>query len=155
MSCICIYLWLHTSTLSIWHSSLSSSWWCRYGCQVRDILRKETNEDSYLRPGNFWYRNVVHGKPMADGTKGKRFGHPIEKGFKAPERHQNMYRGKYTHWQSDTLLSWAQISMTIFPFHLHACRDVLLQIKKFNLFKAISCDSLPEITSLLRKQLSQ
>lgn len=68
----------------------------RYGCQVRDILRRETNEDIYLRPGNFWFRNVVHGKPLKDGSKGKRYGHPIQKGFKAQESHKNLYTGKYT-----------------------------------------------------------
>jgi hypothetical protein len=62
---------------------------------VRNILRQQTKEEKYLRPGDFWYRNVVHGKPMTDGSKGKRNGHPIQKGFKAGENHKNLYMGKY------------------------------------------------------------
>lgn len=32
---------------------------------------------------------------MTDGSKGKRNGHPIQKGFKAGENHKNLYMGKY------------------------------------------------------------
>ena len=64
---------------------------------MRDILRRVTEAEVYLRPGNFWFRNIVHGKPLKDGSKGKRYGHPIEDGFKVSERHHNLYMGKYNY----------------------------------------------------------
>ena len=34
----------------------------RYGCQMRERLKEVTGEEVYLRPGPYWYRNVVYGK---------------------------------------------------------------------------------------------
>jgi hypothetical protein len=65
----------------------------RYGCQVRNILREATKQDVFLRAGDFWYRNVVHGRPLTDGSKGKRYGHPLPKGHKANEVNNNLYMG--------------------------------------------------------------
>jgi hypothetical protein len=34
----------------------------RYGCQMRELLKAATGQEEYIRPGPYWYRNVVHGK---------------------------------------------------------------------------------------------
>lgn len=34
----------------------------RYGCQLREELRRATGQDVYVRPGPYWYRNVIFGK---------------------------------------------------------------------------------------------
>ncbi len=46
----------------------------KYGCQVRDILRKRTGEADYLRPGD-WYRNPEFGRTVEDpGKRGRNGG---------------------------------------------------------------------------------
>jgi hypothetical protein len=41
----------------------------RYGCEVREILQTMTGEDIFLRPGNFWYRNVEYNRSLLDEGK--------------------------------------------------------------------------------------
>jgi hypothetical protein len=36
----------------------------RYGCQLREVLRTATGQHPFLRPGDFWHRNVEHRKGM-------------------------------------------------------------------------------------------
>lgn len=41
----------------------------RYSCQVREILQEMTNESEYLRPGDYWYKNLEHNKSLLDESK--------------------------------------------------------------------------------------
>jgi hypothetical protein len=46
----------------------------RYNCQVREQLKLVTGNATYLRPGDFWYRNPEFGKPINDPDKRGRYG---------------------------------------------------------------------------------
>lgn len=37
----------------------------RYGCQLREHLKKKTGQDPFLRGGDFWLRNVIRNKTLA------------------------------------------------------------------------------------------
>jgi hypothetical protein len=37
----------------------------RYGCQLREVLHAATGQHPFLRPGDFWHKNVEHGKGKA------------------------------------------------------------------------------------------
>ena len=50
-----------------------------WGCQVREMLRKRTNESNYVRPGDFWYRNPEFGKIVSDPRKRGRHGSGLGK----------------------------------------------------------------------------
>jgi hypothetical protein len=45
-----------------------------WGCQLRELLRKRTKQDHYIRPGDFWYRNPEFGKTVSDSAKRGRNG---------------------------------------------------------------------------------
>lgn len=45
-----------------------------WGCQVREVLRRRTGEEHYLRPGDSWYRNPEFGKVVDDPEKRGRYG---------------------------------------------------------------------------------
>ena len=51
----------------------------RYGCAVRGILRNMTKQNEYLRPGDFWYRNVEYNKSVLDERKFKNTSHFAQK----------------------------------------------------------------------------
>ena len=45
-----------------------------HGCALRALLAQRTGEESYLRPGDFWYRNPEFGKVVGDPSKRGRNG---------------------------------------------------------------------------------
>jgi hypothetical protein len=49
----------------------------------------------YLKPGDFWYRNVEFGRPLTDGSKGKRGGHAIEPNYETSYKNPYHYHGYY------------------------------------------------------------
>jgi hypothetical protein len=56
----------------------------RYSCQVREIIREVTNETTFLRKGDFWYRNPEFGKNF-DKTDQVQWGgafHPVVNPYK-------------------------------------------------------------------------
>jgi hypothetical protein len=72
----------------------------RYSCQLREQLRLMTGEETYLRPGYFWYRNAEFGKHVGEGEKRGRYGRPNPEGFQYLDGNPFHYHGeaqKETH----------------------------------------------------------
>ena len=72
----------------------------RYSCQLREVLAEVTGNDTFLRAGNGWFRNVEFGRPVDDPAKRGRHGHPLKKGFTYRDGNPYHYHGgqqKETH----------------------------------------------------------
>jgi hypothetical protein len=64
----------------------------RYSCQVREIIREVTNETTFLRKGDFWYRNPEFGREVSDPAKRGRKGASFPKERKVPIRNPYTYQ---------------------------------------------------------------